>query len=240
MLELLVPCPNAAAELGDNRDKFLFNSALVLGGKGAAVGGGGQTLQSTLTFLGKLIGMACRHNIMVPLSLPKLLWKPLVGERVNLSDLLAVDCKVITTSTLTSLLVQSEEQLSELLVQALVSASLHSGLAIDASAAKVIVGQALEGRAGAGTVGLSDSLVDLVETIQRLLLLSQSASLTALYRGLTAVIPCELLNMFSADEVEAMLCGQTEVDLEVLKKATVYESISPSDRSFIHTICLYV
>lgn len=27
-----------------------------------------------------------------------------------------------------------------------------------------------------------------------------------------------------------MLCGQPEVDLEVLKKATVYEAVSPTDR----------
>jgi hypothetical protein len=31
-------------------------------------------------------------------------------------------------------------------------------------------------------------------------------------------------------EQESMLCGQPEVDLEVLKKATVYEAVSPTDR----------
>jgi hypothetical protein len=70
-LDLLVPCPNAVAELGDNRDKFLLNPNLIVHEPNVALG--------TLTFLGRLIGMACRHNIMVPLSLPKLLWKPLVG-----------------------------------------------------------------------------------------------------------------------------------------------------------------
>lgn len=32
---------------------------------------------------------------------------------------------------------------------------------------------------------------------------------------------------------ESMLCGQPEVDLEVLKKATVYEAVSPTDRCSI-------
>ena len=71
LLDLLVPCPNAVAELGENRDKFLLNPNLIANQPNIA--------QGALTFLGKLIGMACRHNIMVPLSLPKLLWKPLVG-----------------------------------------------------------------------------------------------------------------------------------------------------------------
>ena len=48
---------------------------------------------------------------------------------------------------------------------------------------------------------MSPELCAMVETIQRLQLLAQSATLTFLYRGLSAVIPCELLPMFSADEV---------------------------------------
>ena len=76
--------------------------------------------------------------------------------------------------------------------------------------------------------------MELVETIQRLLLLSQSPPLTYFVKGLSAVIPCELLAVFSAHEAEAMLCGQAQVDVDVLKKATIYESISPTDR------CVYL
>ena len=48
---------------------------------------------------------------------------------------------------------------------------------------------------------MSPELCAVVETIQRLQLLAQCATLTYIYRGLSAVIPCELLPMFSADEV---------------------------------------
>ena len=44
-----------------------------------------------------------------------------------------------------------------------------------------------------------------------------------LYKGLAAVLPAELFAMFTAKELERVFCGQAEVDIEVLKKATVYE-----------------
>ena len=44
-----------------------------------------------VSFLGKLVGLACRHSLMVPLNLPSLVWKPLVGLPVDRKDLRAVD-----------------------------------------------------------------------------------------------------------------------------------------------------
>ena len=55
-----------------------------------------------------------------------------------------------------------------------------------------------------------------------------------LYKGLAAVLPAELFAMFTAKELERVFCGQAEVDIEVLKKATVYEG---KDRGGM--ICYY-
>lgn len=262
LLELLAPCPNAVADLGDNRDKYLFNHARAIGrrkapttlGGGGGGGGGPSHSHSAIVFLGMLIGMACRHNIKAPLSLPALLWKPLVGEAVSMGELLAVDCKTILSKELAALQL-SKEALSELLVQALLSA-VHQ--CADASAsiintskegvlllgtpapmritltyAKTLVNRALEdySPAGLGLEGLAlGGIAELIETIHRLVLLSQSTSLVSLHRGLSSVIPLELLPIFSPEEAEKMLCGESEVDIEVLKKATVYENVAASDR----------
>lgn len=63
-----------------NRDKFVLNTTIT----------DGERLRD-MVFLGKLIGLAVRHGLMVPLNLPSLVWKPLVGEAVDIKDLSAID-----------------------------------------------------------------------------------------------------------------------------------------------------
>ncbi len=43
----------------------------------------------------------------------------------------------------------------------------------------------------------------------------------------SAVMPIELIFMFSE---EGIFCGEAEVDLTILRKATIYESVSIHDR----------
>ncbi|RHY35526.1 hypothetical protein DYB32_000020 [Aphanomyces invadans] len=73
---VFVPCPNAVTGGGMNQDKFVIST---------------NASASHLTFLGKLIGMAARHRIMVPLNCSDLLWKPLVGLAMDRKDLTSVD-----------------------------------------------------------------------------------------------------------------------------------------------------
>jgi hypothetical protein len=40
------------------------------------------------------------------------------------------------------------------------------------------------------------------------------------------VVPVELISMFTEEELEGIFCDETEVDLIILRKATIYESVS--------------
>ena len=40
----------------------------------------------------------------------------------------------------------------------------------------------------------------------------------------------ELISMFTEEELEGIFCGEAEVDLIILRKATIYESVSIHDR----------
>ena len=44
------------------------------------------------------------------------------------------------------------------------------------------------------------------------------------------MVPVELISMFSEEELEGILCSEAEVDLIILRKATIYESVSIHDR----------
>lgn len=51
----------------------------------------------------------------------------------------------------------------------------------------------------------------------------------ALRRGLASVIPCQLLRLFSWEEVEGLVCGKKEVDLDLLEACTEYSLCDRSD-----------
>lgn len=48
--------------------------------------------------------------------------------------------------------------------------------------------------------------------------------------GFFEVIPEELIEIFSPAEIEILICGKTEIDLEDLKKYTKYKEISKDDK----------
>eukprot|EP01063_Lacrimia_lanifica_P013539 TRINITY_DN20188_c0_g1_i1.p1 TRINITY_DN20188_c0_g1~~TRINITY_DN20188_c0_g1_i1.p1 ORF type:complete len:694 (+),score=228.51 TRINITY_DN20188_c0_g1_i1:862-2943(+) len=79
-LGLFYPVPNAASEVGGNRDKWMCAS-LATSSHHARV----------LQLLGMLMGVAVRSDSVVPLDLPPLIWKQLVREPVLVEDYSAID-----------------------------------------------------------------------------------------------------------------------------------------------------
>jgi len=240
LLNLLVPCPNALSEIGENRDKYTFNTELL---------NAMQNNNSTVyVHLGKLIALACRHQILVPLSLPKLIWKPLVGEPVDVKDLLAVDVTVANSlnsicSSFPASGASKKEvaDVAELLIQALLGSSspyssqgVHS-LVCTALGVGLEKDSQLEGEQEE-EVGRSryDVVQDIVRLVQQMHLTAQSKGLKHVYKGISAVVPVELISMFTAEELEGIFCGEAEVDLTILRKATIYESVSIHDSHIQH------
>lgn len=99
LLGLLTPCPNGRNRFGPNQDKLLLDPRTPRGGTGGAGGagsaGGSWSIDpgrlALFHHMGRLLGVAGRHRIHVPLALPSLVWKPLVGATLGAGDLEAVD-----------------------------------------------------------------------------------------------------------------------------------------------------
>jgi hypothetical protein len=79
-LELLLPCPNAVMLMGENRDQHVLNASLPP-----------ELRLPLFHHLGRLMGLATRHRILVPLSLPSLVWASVAGLPVGRPELQAVD-----------------------------------------------------------------------------------------------------------------------------------------------------
>jgi hypothetical protein len=100
-LPLLVPCPNAQAKIGENRDKFVFapgrDSALDMAMyeflgvlMGCALRTGGTlpaSLSLSLSLSLRLSFLALSHSVLLTLDLPSFVWKPLVGLPPEREDL---------------------------------------------------------------------------------------------------------------------------------------------------------
>ena len=208
---------------------------------------------------------------MVPLSLPDMIWKPLVGESLEVTDLKAIDVHTVRSLGEIAQGRVPHSQALELLTQALLSSSLrpHGGLFANHSLAATMAiksfisphsspldnpgsGLGPGSGAGAGSVtGTAEDESSTLKTTQTVLSSSSSSSsssaeaqkrvravcdlllqshltthsngLEHVYKGMAAVLPAEIFAMFSPAELRTIFCGQPEVDLEVLKRATVYE-----------------
>ncbi|CAM9978277.1 unnamed protein product [Ectocarpus fasciculatus] len=235
LLGLLTPCPNGRNRFGPNQDKVLLDprtppaaAAATSGGGGtagvaaaAAAGGGGPDPARLSLFhhMGRLLGVAGRHRIHVPLALPSLVWKPLVGATLGAGDLEAVD-KMLAKGLgdiVAGRLDEDEER--EVLEDALAAGGGDEDVAGGLGSLLSSRGRALSPRQRRRAV----------RAVEQLRLTSGSRCLESLYQGLAGVLPVELLGVFTAAEAEALFCGVPEVDVDLLQRATEYEGVRPTD-----------
>ncbi|CAM9566855.1 unnamed protein product [Choristocarpus tenellus] len=195
LLGLLVPCPNGRNRYGPNQDKLLFN----------AYPGGSADPHRLMLFhhMGRLLGVAGRHRVHVPLALPSLVWKPLVGSTLGAGDLEALD-KMLAKGLkdIAACRMDAEEE-REILEEALLA---NAGETLDPQQRR---------RA--------------VRAVEQLRLTANVDCLEILFRGLASVLPVELLVLFTAAEVEALFCGVPEVDVDLLQRATEYDGVGPTE-----------
>lgn len=76
-LPVLIRCPNAASDVGINREKWLPNPAVGREGSNAAAHG------EMLLFLGRLMGVAIRSQQPLDLDMPSIVWKQLVRSSIT-------------------------------------------------------------------------------------------------------------------------------------------------------------
>ncbi|CAI5731161.1 unnamed protein product [Hyaloperonospora brassicae] len=209
LLPLLIPCPNRRSTTGSNQDKFLLNPSC-----GTTLLTNGPMALDLHRFLGKLIGTAVRHGLQMGLDLPALVWRPLAGLEVsrvhlenidiaaanNLSRVEELDCDTETAAQ------EAEEVLGYLTL----STTLSDGVEVPLIPQGEMMPVTFENR---------EMYVHLVEKTR---LTESSQQLAALKHGLASVLPMELAPLFTPQELEVLICGRREVDVDLLHQCTEY------------------
>jgi len=87
VLTLLKPCANQVQGEQRGKDRFVINS-----------GKSSSTDLDQFKFLGTLMGICARTNVILTLDLPKLFWKQLTGQKVTLDDITEVEYRFLRSA----------------------------------------------------------------------------------------------------------------------------------------------
>uniref|UniRef100_H0V6J8 HECT-type E3 ubiquitin transferase n=1 Tax=Cavia porcellus TaxID=10141 RepID=H0V6J8_CAVPO len=205
IVDLLIPSPNATAEVGYNRDRFLFNPSACL-----------DEHLMQFKFLGILMGVAIRTKKPLDLHLAPLVWKQLCCIPLTLEDLEEVD--LLYVQTLNSILHIEDSGITE--------ESFHEMIPLDS-----FVGQSADGKMvpiipGGNSIPLTFSnRKEYVERAIEYRLHEMDRQVAAVREGMSWIVPVPLLSLLTSKQLEQMVCGMPEISVEVLKKVVRYREV---------------
>ena len=224
LLDLMVPCPNGQAGVSSNQEKSWFNADLCKD----------PIRQRDFIFMGKLIGVACRHQIQIPLSMPSIVWKSFVGESISDFDLYSIDTHTMNNVRILEGM-QDAEELKEMMEQMLMQVGEKGNHEIKITTVQKLVQAVFASDTNnAQDEDVQKRLKRFLDILEHVQVLSQNAGISFMHRGLSSSAPTELFTIFTPEELEVLLCGANEVDLEVLKMATEYDGVKPEDPHIVY------
>jgi hypothetical protein len=156
------------------------------------------------------MGIALRTQQPLTLDLSHLIWKKLLGDPVDQQDLEAIDKLCI--QALNELTRSDEEGFKEL--DMTWSTQLSNGKEVD-----------LKPHGRTIAVPYADRAEYVRLTIQQRLTESDT-QIAAIKKGLHQVVPAHLMSLFSPHDLETMVCGDPVINIEVLRKHTIYRNIA--------------
>uniref|UniRef100_A0A3Q3SK21 HECT-type E3 ubiquitin transferase n=1 Tax=Mastacembelus armatus TaxID=205130 RepID=A0A3Q3SK21_9TELE len=205
VVDLLIPSPNATAEVGYNRDRFLLNPSACL-----------DEHMLQFKFLGILMGVAIRTKKPLDLHLAPLVWKQLCCIPLTLEDLEEVD--LLYVQTLKSILHIEDSGITE--------DNFHEMIPLDS-----FVGQSADGKMvpiipGGNSIPLTFSnRKEYVERAIEYRLHEIDRQVAAVREGMSWIVPVPLLSLLTAKQLEQMVCGMPEISCDVLKKVVRYREV---------------
>ncbi|UJR34786.1 hypothetical protein I4U23_027567 [Adineta vaga] len=212
-LPLFILCPNGRMNDGLNRDRWIPN--VFPPNKSIP-----NLIKKQYRFVGQLIGMAIRKNFYLDFKFPTLLWKQLVYDEVTLEDIEAIDVQSLSLINEIEKMFHSSNQFID--TDNDVLNSILEDLRFEVMSAN---GQTFELIRGGHDIPITlENLKEYCSNYRRYRLEEFSRQIEYIRQGLYSVIPGYFLSLFTTRELEETVCGKGEIDIELLKRNTVYGS----------------
>jgi len=208
-MSLLIPTPNSRHNIGQNRDRWMFNPGANL-----------LTHREMLIFLGKLIGAAVRGKEYLNLNMPSIVWKKIVDDVVTKQDLLEIDqFQVVSLDKLKSIDKEGIDART-------FSDTFFESFTVISSDNRLV--DLIPN--GADTYVNYENRVDYCDSVVNYRLREIDMQANAVREGVSTVLPLSLVSLFTWDQFERMVCGNQVIDIQLLRSATEYSGCSASDR----------
>lgn len=205
VVDLLIPSPNATAEVGYNRDRFLLNPSACL-----------DEHMLQFKFLGILMGVAIRTKKPLDLHLAPLVWKQLCCVPLALEDLEEVD--LLYVQTLKSILYIEDSGITEENFNDMITLDSFVGQSADGKMVPIIP--------GGNSIPLTFSnRKEYVERAIEYRLHEIDRQVAAVREGMSWIVPVPLLSLLTSRQLEQMVCGLPEISCDVLKKVVRYREV---------------
>lgn len=173
-------------------------------------------------WLGMLMGGHLRGRESLLLSLPKFIWKQLLGEKVSWQeDFVTVDAALVR-------LVESIKQMDQESFEERFSDSLtFTAVLSNGTVVPLVPG-------GEDNVVKYENRVNYTQLLQKARMRESERQIHAIYRGLTKVVPVSLLELLTWQELELKVCGNPKISVDDLRKTTYTEDLENTDDRVKH------
>ena len=163
-------------------------------------------------FGGQLMGAMFRSQESLVLSLSQFVWKCLVGEPITWErDFISVDSAEVK-------LIDSIETMSREKFEASFEGALNFTTVLSNGETVSLVPNG-----GERLVTYEDRL-EYCKFVKQKRMDESKAQIDAIREGLTKVIPVDVLNLLTWQELELKVCGNPEISIEALKRSARYDS----------------
>jgi len=201
-----------------------------------------------LEFLGQIMGLALRSRNYLNLRIAPFFWKVLVGDTITLEDVKGIDYHAGQLIEDAIKLVKKQrrerarpnmENISESKVAVTQTPRTprtpRTPSGTSSTDLSMMVMSRTTSQGGAGDIALPGSREKLMMSeknlpkIQHAFKSQFDVQCAAVLRGLSTVVPVGLFNLFTAADLERLVCGSRTVDLELLKENTEYSFCDETD-----------
>jgi len=163
------------------------------------------------------VGLAVRHSLLVPLHLPSMVWKPLVGLPVDRHDLAGVDGALVDALRMAEQWADPNDDDTRDV--------LCDGLRRAFPPGSPIGCRARDSRTGTVVfepLRFANRLAVAAAAEEQAAVLA-APQLSAFFRGLATVLPAPLFPLLTPAELESLVCGAPTIDVGLLQRVCEYE-----------------
>ncbi len=195
LLPLLIPTPDSRDDLEGTEKCFLLNPFAR-----------SQLNMEMFKFLGMLIGIAIRTGSPLALNLAEPVWKQLSGAVLTIEDIMEIDRGFLPRVNY----IREFDFADELSDHAFsVVSSDSSEIQLDQKHSKIT----------------TENKEEYVRQALEYRLHEFDQQVAAVREGMAKVVPVPLLVFYSAIELETMVCGSSDINLDSLKAITSYKNV---------------